>query len=70
MNDQNENTTENKFPTEDAKNALKGALKGIPKSFLSKVILFIYFVFIVFTYLGKYILTFRFKLNRQKRLNN
>lgn len=30
--------TEKKLPTEDAKNALKGALKGIPKSFLLKVI--------------------------------
>lgn len=35
------NASEKKLPTEDAKNALKGALKGIPKSFLLKVINFI-----------------------------
>lgn len=32
------NMSGKKLPTEDAKNALKGALKGIPKSFLLKVI--------------------------------
>lgn len=43
MGEQNTNMTEKKLPTEDAKSALKGALKGIPKSFLLKVILLIYF---------------------------
>lgn len=37
MNDENKEVTEKKLPTEDAKNALKGALKGISKSFLLKV---------------------------------
>jgi len=37
MNNENKNLTEKKFPTTDAKNALEGALKGIPKSFLLKV---------------------------------
>jgi len=38
MSNGNKNLTENKFPTTDAKNALKGALKGIPTSFLMKVL--------------------------------
>lgn len=42
MNEENQNLTEKKLPTEDAKNALMGALKGIPKSFLLKVICFIH----------------------------
>lgn len=37
MNEANKPLLEKKLPTEDAKNALKGALKGIPKSFLLKV---------------------------------
>ncbi|XP_060878814.1 LOW QUALITY PROTEIN: DNA replication factor Cdt1-like [Metopolophium dirhodum] len=37
MNNENKNLTEKKFPTTDAKNALEGALKGIPKSFLLKI---------------------------------
>lgn len=41
MNEENTSQTEKKFPTENAKNALKGALKGIPKSFLLKVIFFL-----------------------------
>lgn len=45
MNDGNKNLAEKKLPTEDAKSALKGALKGIPKSFLSKVIFFSYYNF-------------------------
>lgn len=47
MNNENKNSTEKKFPTTDAKNALEGALKGIPKSFLLKVF-FQYFWFLVF----------------------
>lgn len=42
MNEENLSATENKLPTEDAKNALKGALKGIPKSFLLKVSSYLY----------------------------
>lgn len=41
MNGDNKSVTEKKLPTEKAKDALKGALKGIPKSFLLKVINFI-----------------------------
>jgi len=37
MNEENKPVIEKKFPTEDAKCALQGALKGIPKSFLLKV---------------------------------
>jgi len=43
MNNGNKNLTEKKFPTTDAKNALKGALKGIPNSFLLRVLFFYYF---------------------------
>jgi len=39
MNIENKSVPEKKFPSTDAKNALKGALKGIPKSFLLRVIL-------------------------------
>lgn len=38
MNKENKSETEKKLPTTDAKSALKGALKGIPKSLLLKVI--------------------------------
>ncbi|CAH1721518.1 unnamed protein product [Aphis gossypii] len=37
MNNENKSLPEKKFPTTDAKDALKGALKGIPKSFLKKI---------------------------------
>jgi len=37
MNNGNKSLTEKPFPTTDAKSALKGALKGIPKSFLLRV---------------------------------
>lgn len=37
-NNGNKIITDKKFSTSDAKNALKKALKGIPKSFLLKVI--------------------------------
>ncbi|XP_001948429.2 DNA replication factor Cdt1 isoform X1 [Acyrthosiphon pisum] len=37
MNNENKIITEKKFSSTDAKNALKGALKGIPKSFLLKI---------------------------------
>lgn len=43
MNEDNKNVTEKILPTTDAKNALKGALKGIPKSFLLKVVCFNYY---------------------------
>lgn len=42
MTKENNILPDKKMPTEDAKNALKGALKGIPKSFLLKVICLIY----------------------------
>lgn len=41
MNEENKKLSPKKLPTEDAKAALKGALKGIPKSLLLKV--FYYF---------------------------
>jgi len=50
-NNENKNLTEKKFPTTDAKNALEGALKGIPKSFLLKVF---FSIFLVFTCILKY----------------
>ncbi|XP_025201253.1 DNA replication factor Cdt1-like [Melanaphis sacchari] len=37
MNNENKSLPEKKFPSTDAKNALKGALKGIPKSFLKRI---------------------------------
>ncbi|XP_060834243.1 DNA replication factor Cdt1-like [Rhopalosiphum padi] len=37
MNIENKSVPEKKFPSTDAKNALKGALKGIPKSFLLRI---------------------------------
>jgi len=43
MNNENKIITEKKFSSTDAKNALIGALKGIPKSFLLKVIFLILF---------------------------
>lgn len=45
MNEDNKNVTEKILPTTNAKNALKGALKGIPKSFLLKVICLNYYSF-------------------------
>lgn len=54
MNDENIVKTEKKFPSTDAKNALKEALKRIPKSFLLKVIFFRYY-FTVFTFMLKYL---------------
>lgn len=54
MNDDNKNVTEKILPTNDAKNALKGALKGIPKSFLLKVIYFNYY-FLIFIYALDYL---------------
>lgn len=42
MNEKNDSAPEKKLPTEDAKKALRGALKKIPKSLLFKVIYFIY----------------------------
>lgn len=48
MNEDNKSLPEKKLPTTDAKNALKGALKGIPKSFLSKV--FVLFIVIYYYY--------------------
>jgi len=44
MNEGNKTLPEKKLPTEDAKSALQGALKSIPKSFLLKVI-YLYFKF-------------------------
>lgn len=49
MNNENKNLTEKKFPTTDAKNALEGALKGIPKSFLLKVCVLVFLVFQVYS---------------------
>lgn len=49
MNNENKNLTEKKFPTTDAKNALEGALKGIPKSFLLKVCFLVFLVFQVYS---------------------
>lgn len=37
MNEGNKKSNEKKLPSEDARYALKGALKGIPQSFLLKV---------------------------------
>lgn len=50
MNDENNEVTEKKLPTEDAKNALRGALKGIPKSFLLKVLFVTFFFFLLLNY--------------------
>lgn len=46
MNEENKNLSPTKLPTENAKAALKGALKGIPKSLLLKV--FHYFIILIF----------------------
>jgi len=53
MNNEIKNLTEKKFPTTDAKNALEGALKGIPKSFLLKV--FFSILLLCFTCIIKYL---------------
>lgn len=52
MNEEDKNLSPKKLPTEDAKTALKGALKGIPKSLLLKVFYYfsVYLLYIIKLY--------------------